>query len=136
MDFDKIMERVKEDVGQYAEQRFSGASFEEAQAAMELRGALEKNGIDVDEVRYLGPDPSLMYYHEDGEKTDEVVTIALVAAKATEYIPNVLAVTALESETERHAGFSVERDWLDQFNNDEIDKKTLSERALDTWRLY
>jgi hypothetical protein len=136
MDFDKMMEDVMENVEQYAKQRVQGVSFEKAQATMQLRRALEKNDVDVDEVRYIGQDPSLMYYHEDGEKTSEVVTIALVAAKATGYIPNVLAVTALESETERHAHFSVERDWLNQYNDGEINKKTLSKRTLNTWKMY
>lgn len=127
IDFDGIMESVE----QYAEQRATGSTFEQANAAVEIRRALEKNDIDVDEVRFIGLDPSVMYYHD--ERKRDVVTIALVAAKATQYITDVMAVTALESETERCGHFRIERDWIDEYNDGDLTKKAYAKRVLDTW---
>ena len=132
MDIEGMMDDVMDDVEQYAKQRASGVSWENADAARKLRTALRKNDIDVDEVRYIGPDPSLMYYHDADEHTRDIVTIALVAAKARKYIPNVLAVTALESEHSRLAHFSVEREWLDEYEDADLSKKAFAKRVLDT----
>lgn len=132
MNFDDILD----DVEQYAEQRISGASFDQAQAAMELRRAFKKNGVDVDEVRYIGGDPSLMYYFDADERVADVAAICLVAAEAPEVVPNVLSATALASEHEREANFAVEREWLDRYNADELSKTRLVKKALGTWEEF
>jgi hypothetical protein len=136
MDFDSIIEEAKEDVEQYAEQRMQGTSFDEAQAAMELRSAFKNNGVDVDEVRYIGGDPSLMYYYDPADRKTDVVSIALVAAEGAAYIANTLAVTALESESERHAHFRVDRAWIDAYDDGDLSKTAFSKRVLDSWEEY
>lgn len=136
MDFDSMMEDIMEDVEQYAEQRIQGVQFDEAKAAMELRSAFKQNGVDVDEVRYIGGDPSLMYYYDPDTRKEDVVSIALVAAEGVAYIANTLAVTALESESERHAHFRVDRAWIDAYDDGDLSKTAFAKRVLDSWEEY
>jgi hypothetical protein len=136
MSDDDLLEDVQGRAEEYARQRVAGASPSEAHGLDALKRALESNGLDVDEIRMIGPDPSLMYYHQDGDRASEAATIALVAAEVPQLITDVLAVTALEGPTDRLAHMRVERGWLDAHEREELDQAELASKVLETWRRY
>lgn len=99
----------------------------------DLEQAFADEEIDVDEVRTIGPDPSLMYYHDPNDHERDAVAIALVAARNREKITNTLAATALENPGKRKGLLRVDRALLDRYAKGEIDAKTLGKRVLATW---
>lgn len=101
-----------------------------------FKDALEENDIVVDSVMDTGMDVSLMYVHDDENKTGQVATVALLYAKVPQISTNVLSVTPLTSDgrdAERVANYAVERTLAGQYNADEISKKEYVRRVLETW---
>lgn len=97
---------------------------------------LETEGVDVDELRTIATDPSLMYWYQPDRHTKDIATVALTAAAVPSLIPNLLAATAITREDgeETQCGiFRVERSDLDAYNADRITKKEYVQRVADTW---
>jgi hypothetical protein len=101
--------------------------------------ALEDNAIDVDSTMDTGMDVSLMYEYDPDDELRDLVTVALLYAKAPQISTNVLSVTPIDtsgSKDERVANFMVERELAERFTADAISKKEYVQTVRNTWEPF